>query len=112
MTYPGTGVRLYDWWLERAGDDADEPALGNLGGGSDHVGFHTHAGVPSGGLSSGNPGGVYHSNYDNFAWFERFGDSEFIYGPMVARADRPALRDRDGRPRGPARLGARVRGGD
>ena len=87
VTYPGTSQRLYDWWMDRALDGAKEPALGNLGGGSDHVGFYTHAGVPSGGLSSGNPGGVYHSNYDNFAWFERFGDSEFVYGPMVAQAD-------------------------
>ena len=87
VTYPGTGERLYDWWLARAPDGAEEPGLGNLGGGSDHVGFYTHAGVPSGALSSGNPGGVYHSNYDNFAWYERFGDSEFIYGPMIARAD-------------------------
>ena len=87
VTYPGTGERLYDWWLDRAPDGAEEPGLGNLGGGSDHVGFYTHAGVPSGALSSGNPGGVYHSNYDNFAWYERFGDSEFIYGPMIARAD-------------------------
>ena len=87
VTYPGTGEPLYDWWMDRAPDGAKEPALGNLGGGSDHVGFYTHAGVPSGGLSSGNPGGVYHSNYDNFAWFERFGDSEFVYGPMVAQAD-------------------------
>ena len=38
-------------------------------------------------MSSGNPSGVYHSNYDNFAWFERFGDTAFVYGPMVARAD-------------------------
>ena len=97
VTYPGTGERLYDWWLARAPEGAEEPGLGNLGGGSDHVGFYTHAGVPSGALSSGNPGGVYHSNYDNFAWYERFGDSEFIYGPMIARADgisRAALRQR------------------
>ena len=87
VTYPGTGERLYDWWLGQAAEGAEEPALGNLGGGSDHVGFYTHAGVPSAALSSGNPSGVYHSNYDNFAWYERFGDSEFIYGPMIARAD-------------------------
>ena len=87
VTYPGTGEPLYDWWLERAGEGAAEPGLGNLGGGSDHVGFYTHAGVPSGSLSSGNPGGVYHSNYDNFAWYERFGDSTFVHGPMIARAD-------------------------
>ena len=87
VTYPGTGEPLYDWWLARAPEGAEEPGLGNLGGGSDHVGFYTHAGIPSGAMSSGNPGGVYHSNYDNFAWYERFGDTEFIYGPMIARAD-------------------------
>ena len=87
VTYPGTDERLYDWWLARAGEGAAEPGLGNLGGGSDHVGFYTHAGVPSGSLSSGNPGGVYHSNYDNFAWYERFGDTTFAFGPMIARAD-------------------------
>ncbi len=87
VTYPGTGEPLYDWWLARAGEGAAEPGLGNLGGGSDHVGFYTHAGVPSGSLSSGNPGGVYHSNYDNFAWYERFGDTTFAHGPMIARAD-------------------------
>ena len=87
VTHPGSGEALYDWWLERTGQGAAEPALGNLGGGSDHVGFYTHAGVPSGSLSSGNPGGVYHSNYDNFAWYERFGDTTFAHGPMIARAD-------------------------
>ena len=87
VTYPGTGESLYDWWLARAGEGATEPGLGNLGGGSDHVAFYTHAGVPSGALSSGHPSGVYHSNYDNFAWYERFGDTTFVHGPMVARAD-------------------------
>ena len=87
VVYPETGEILYDWWIGGAPEGSAEPGLGNLGGGSDHVGFYTHAGVPSGAMSSGNPGGVYHSNYDNFAWFERFGDAEFVYGPMIARAD-------------------------
>ena len=84
---PGEGRSLYDWWMERAPEGSVEPNLGNLGGGSDHVAFYTHAGVPSAGLSSGAPSGVYHSNYDNFAWYERFGDVDFVFGPMVARAD-------------------------
>ena len=87
VAYPGADGTILDWWLESTADGAEEPAMGNLGGGSDHVGFYTHAGVPSGALSSGNPGGVYHSNYDNFAWYERFGDTEFVFGPMIARAD-------------------------
>jgi N-acetylated-alpha-linked acidic dipeptidase len=84
--YPGEDRSIYDWWAERANGD-DGPQLGNLGGGSDHVAFYTHVGVPSAGMSSGGRSGIYHSNYDNFAWFERFGDHEWVFGPMLARAD-------------------------
>lgn len=84
VAYPGTDGSVYDWWADAEGGT---PTMGNLGGGSDHVAFYTHAGVPSAGLGSGGPSGIYHSNYDNFAWFERFGDPEWIYGPMLARAD-------------------------
>ena len=83
VMYPGRDQTVYDWWTTEAG--ASE--LGDLGGGSDHVPFYTHAGVPSASLSTGAPSGVYHSNYDNFAWFERFGDTEFVFGPMLARVD-------------------------
>ena len=87
VMYPGENRTVYDWWLERSEQANGEPALGNLGGGSDHIAFYTYVGIPSGAMSSGNPGGVYHSNYDNFAWFERFGDTEFVFGPMVASTD-------------------------
>ena len=83
VMYPGLDMTVHEWWTTEAGD----PELGNLGGGSDHVAFYTHAGVPSAGLSTGAPSGVYHSNYDNFAWFERFGDTEFVFGPMLAQVD-------------------------
>jgi N-acetylated-alpha-linked acidic dipeptidase len=86
VAYPGEERSIYEWWAARS--DSDEgPTMGNLGGGSDHVAFYTHVGVPSAGLSSGGRSGIYHSNYDNFAWFERFGDPEWVYGPMLARAD-------------------------
>jgi len=85
--YPKQNRSIYDWWAERS--EGGTPVLGNLGGGSDHIAFYTHAGIPSAGLTSGAGGrsGVAHSNYDNFAWFERFGDPEWVYGPMVATAD-------------------------
>ena len=83
--YPGENRSIYEWWAEQS--DNGGPTMGNLGGGSDHVAFYTHAGVPSAGLSTGGRSGIYHSNYDNFAWFERFGDSEWVFGPMLARAD-------------------------
>lgn len=85
VAYPGTEQSVYEWWAEQAEDGV--PAMGNLGGGSDHVAFYTHAGIPSAGLSTGGRSGIYHSNYDNFAWFERFGDTEWVFGPMLARAD-------------------------
>jgi len=53
-----------------AGDD--RPRFGNLGGGSDHVGFYCHAGVPSAGLGMrGAAGDAYHSTYDTLAWYRR-----------------------------------------
>ncbi|MGD8331853.1 MAG: M28 family peptidase, partial [Acidobacteriota bacterium] len=85
VSYAGEERSIYDWWAARAEDG--NPRMGNLGGGSDHVAFYTHAGVPSASLGSGGRSGIYHSNYDNFAWFERFGDSEWVFGPMIARAD-------------------------
>ncbi len=85
VEYPGEGRSVYEWWADRADDG--EPALGNLGGGSDHVGFYTHAGIPSAGLSTGGSNGIYHSNYDNFHFFSAFADPEWVYGPMLARVD-------------------------
>ena len=84
VSYAGEDRSIYEWWAQRADDGS--PTMGNLGGGSDHVAFYTHAGVPSASLGSGGRSGIYHSNYDNFAWYERFGDTEWVFGPMIARA--------------------------
>jgi len=83
--YPNENRSVYESWAERAADGI--PVMGDLGGGSDHIAFYTHAGIPSAGLSTGGPSGIYHSNYDNFAFFERFADPDWIYGPMLAQAD-------------------------
>jgi len=85
VPYPGAEMTVYESWAARTEDG--NPTMGNLGGGSDHIAFYTHAGIPSAGLSTGGRSGIYHSNYDNFAWFERFGDPEWIYGPMLTRVD-------------------------
>jgi len=85
VPYPKEDKSVYEWWADRT--ENGTPVMGNLGGGSDHIAFYTHAGIPSAGLSTGGASGVYHSNYDNFAFFERFGDSEWIYGPMLTRVD-------------------------
>ncbi|MEC7901119.1 MAG: M28 family peptidase, partial [Acidobacteriota bacterium] len=85
VSYAGEDRSIYEWWADRT--DEGLPTMGNLGGGSDHVAFYTHAGIPSASLGSGGRSGIYHSNYDNFAWYERFGDAEWVFGPMIARAD-------------------------
>lgn len=85
VSYAGEDRSIYESWAQRVEDES--PQMGNLGGGSDHVGFYTHAGVPSASMGSGGRSGIYHSNYDNFAWYERFGDTEWVFGPMIARAD-------------------------
>ena len=87
VAHPTNGLTVYETWLNAGSEEQVEPAMGNLGGGSDHVGFYAHIGVPSGSLGFGGSGGVYHSNYDNFAWYERFGDHEFIFGPTLARVN-------------------------
>jgi N-acetylated-alpha-linked acidic dipeptidase len=79
VAYPGSDQTVYEHWRK----DAEEPSLGNLGGGSDHIPFYMHVGVPSAGMtmSAFSP---YHTNYDDFAWYERFSDPEFTAGPTVA----------------------------
>jgi N-acetylated-alpha-linked acidic dipeptidase len=59
--------------------------VGDLGSGSDYTAFLQHAGVPSTDVSSSGPYGVYHSVFDNFAWFKKFGDPDFTYEQEMAR---------------------------
>jgi len=60
-------------------------AVGDLGSGSDYTAFLQHSGVPSTDVSSSGPYGVYHSVFDNFAWFKKFGDPDFLYEQQMAR---------------------------
>lgn len=59
--------------------------VGDLGSGSDYTAFLQHCGVPSMDVSSSGNYGVYHSVFDNFAWFKKFGDPEFVYEQEMAR---------------------------
>jgi len=79
VKYPYTDQSLYDFWNK---ENKNEPPIGNLGGGSDHIAFYMHVGVPSLSGGAGGPN-VYHSNYDSFRFYERFVDPEFQMGPMV-----------------------------
>ena len=59
--------------------------VGDLGSGSDYTVFLQHLGVPSTDVSSSGPYGVYHSVFDNFNWFKKFGDPTFKYEQQMAR---------------------------
>src|SRR5246127_3215535 len=59
--------------------------VGDLGSGSDYTAFLQHLGVPSADMTSSGPYGVYHSVFDNFAWFKKFGDPDFVYEQEMAR---------------------------
>ncbi len=60
-------------------------AVGDLGSGSDYTAFLQHAGVPSSDVSSSGAYGVYHSVFDNLAWFKKFADPDFVYVQEMAR---------------------------
>jgi N-acetylated-alpha-linked acidic dipeptidase len=94
------GGTVYETWrkFDRAApaemeDPADQPtapakddvSVGDLGSGSDYSAFQQHLGVPSTDISSSGPYGVYHSVFDNFAWFKKFGDPDFVYEQQMAR---------------------------
>ena len=79
VQYPYTEQTLYEFWNK---ENRNEPPIGNLGGGSDHIAFYMHVGVPSLSGGAGGPN-VYHSNYDSFRFYEKFVDPEFQMGPMV-----------------------------
>lgn len=78
------GESVFEEWLARSEDDLlpGHPRFGHLGGGSDHVGFYCHLGIPSASLSVGGSKGVsYHSAYDNLTWYRKVvGDD---YQPAV-----------------------------
>lgn len=97
------GGSVYDAWKERqahpterreqdAGQrrepnarvDTDVP-VGDLGSGSDYSVFIQHLGVPSADMTSSGPYGVYHSTFDDFAYFKKFSDPTFAYEQEMAR---------------------------
>jgi N-acetylated-alpha-linked acidic dipeptidase len=70
---------------ELAAGAPSDVRVGNLGSGSDYTAFLQHLGVPSADIGSHGPYGVYHSTFDNFAWFTKFGDPTFVYEQQMAR---------------------------
>jgi len=70
-----------------AASGADLP-LEALGSGSDFTPFMQHLGIASlnfGYSGEADQGGVYHSTYDTFEHYVRFGDPQFAYGVALAQ---------------------------
>ena len=63
----------------------EEVHVSDLGSGSDFTPFLQHIGVPSTDIGSGGPYGVYHSVFDNYAWFTMNADPHFVYLQQMAR---------------------------
>ena len=58
-----------------------------LGSGSDYTPFLQHIGLASlhVGYEGESNGGIYHSIYDDFTWYTRFGDTDFAYARALAQ---------------------------
>jgi N-acetylated-alpha-linked acidic dipeptidase len=67
-------------------DSRRDLRIGALGSGSDYTVFIDHLAIASTNLSfRGDGTGVYHSIYDSFDWYRKFGDPEFVYGRAMAQ---------------------------
>ncbi|MGA9118595.1 MAG: M28 family metallopeptidase [Bacteroidota bacterium] len=67
--------------------ESDEFPIGALGSGSDYSPFLQHLGIAALNIGYGgeDDGGSYHSAYDSFDDFVRFGDPDFAYGITLAQ---------------------------
>ena len=63
----------------------EEVHVSDLGSGSDFTPFLQHQGVPSADIGSSGPYGVYHSTFDDYAWFVMNADPHFVYLQEMAR---------------------------
>jgi N-acetylated-alpha-linked acidic dipeptidase len=90
-------VRQRDFLLDLSRAQGDEERkelrsradlrIGALGSGSDYTVFLDHLGIASVNLGYGgeDPGGIYHSIYDDIYWYEHFGDPTFVYGRALSQ---------------------------
>jgi N-acetylated-alpha-linked acidic dipeptidase len=100
ITDPETGLTVWKrWHLNKIATGTPEDRkelrqrpdlrLDPLGSGSDYTPFLQHLGIASLNLGYGGEGfgsgGVYHSIYDDYRWFSRFGDTTLTYGRALAQ---------------------------
>ena len=70
-----------------AAEGGGDLPIGALGSGSDYSSFLQHLGLPTLDIAfggEGQSGGVYHSAYDTFEHYDRFGDPGYAYGVALA----------------------------
>ncbi len=82
-----SGSRHLKQEAKRAGAHGDIP-ISPLGSGSDYSAFLQHLGIATLNLGFGGEakqGGIYHSRYDSFDHFIRFGDPTFAYEVALAK---------------------------
>ncbi len=98
---PGAKKSVWDAMKERRVEqartdedkkEANERAdlrIGALGSGSDYTPFLQHLGIASmnTGFGGDGGGGVYHSIYDSFAWYIKFGDPTFEHGRALSQVN-------------------------
>ncbi|CCH54361.1 Glutamate carboxypeptidase II [Fibrisoma limi BUZ 3] len=97
VQYPDSNKTVYQHWLAQSGAKPgstrvtgssapavaeNEPVIGNLGGGSDHIGPYMHVGIPSLNAGTGGPT-LYHSANDDLFFYDKFADPTYKMGPMV-----------------------------
>jgi N-acetylated-alpha-linked acidic dipeptidase len=75
----GKGSVYAEWRKASNVADGAEPQMGDPGGGSDFAGFYNHLGIPIAEWGFGGAGGVYHSQYDDLNWMQKFGDPGYKY---------------------------------
>ena len=90
-----SGGNVYDVWRNARTEGNEhrpsnappdgEARVGDLGSGSDFTPFLQHVGVPSTDIGSSGQYGVYHSVFDNYAWFTMNADPHFVYLQEMAR---------------------------
>jgi N-acetylated-alpha-linked acidic dipeptidase len=97
-TAPGANEEARDT-AKIVADAAHDLPIGALGSGSDYSAFQQHLGIAAlnvGFGGEGQIGGVYHSAYDTYEHYSRFGDPGFAYAPVLAKvAGRMVLRMAD-----------------
>jgi N-acetylated-alpha-linked acidic dipeptidase len=71
----------------REARDRGDLRIDALGSGSDYSPFLQHMGIATLNVGFGGEdgGGIYHSIYDTFSWYTRFGDTAFVYGRALAQ---------------------------